>query len=209
VRDQASRRTAGSIGFGSLVYILLMQAIVLTGLSLREKENRTFARIRSAPVPGAAYALGNLLAAFTVLAAQVTATLLILRFALGMDLTVPFGAAAALLLALSLAAIGAGVMIAGLAGSSLEASLAGNLAVTVSTLLSGCFWPIDALPAFLRRAAVVFPQTWVMEAVAGLQRGAPAASLAPAILVLLAFAALFAAAAAYGFRSGRDQRRFG
>ncbi len=209
VKDESVRRTAGSISFGILLYIGFLQASLITSLMLREKENHSYLRIKLAPIREIVYAAGNGLAAFFILAAQTLISLSILVFILRIDLTLPWPIAMTLLLGFSLSAIGFGVMLTGLSRSLLQATLISNLGISVSSMLSGCFWPIDFMPDFIQRAAVIFPQTWVMRAINKLQSGGSFAEISFTIPLLLAFALFFFAVYAYAMSQEKDARRFG
>jgi len=58
--------------------------------------------------------------------------------------------------------------------------------------MGGCWWPIDLEPMWMRRAALVFPTTWAMDAYNDLMiRRRPPAAVAGATAVLAGFALLY------------------
>ncbi|MBN2535359.1 MAG: ABC transporter permease [Spirochaetales bacterium] len=203
VNDTGTSKTAGSIGFGFFLYIILMQASVITGLMLKEKQNRTFYRIQVAPVREIFYSLGNMLAAFIILCAQIITTLFIIVFLLNINLGVSVLTVLPLLLAFTITAIGFGIMITSFAGSTIQSALFSNVIISTTSMLGGCFWPLSFMPDFLQYAAGVFPQSWTMRALQNLQNGASLASSGFTILLLLAFGALFIAVYAYKMKYSR------
>lgn len=204
VRDDSTGKTAGSISFGFFLYLILMQTTVIAGLMLKEKQNRTFFRIRVAPVREILYSLGNMLAAFIILCVQIVGTLFIIVFLFRINLGVPVFTVLPLLLAFSITAIGLGIMITSFARSTLQAALLSNLIIMISSMLGGCFWPLAFMPDFLQYIAGIFPQGWTMRALEKLQNGASLSSTGFTILLLLAFGALFISVYAYKMKHGRD-----
>jgi ABC-2 type transport system permease protein len=204
VHDDGIIKIANSAGFGFFLYLILIQATFITSLMLKEKQNRTFFRIRVAPVREIFYSLGNMLAAFIILSAQVVTTLFIIMFLFKINMGVSFFNVLPLLIAFSIAGIGLGIMITSFARSDIQAALFSNLIIAVTSILGGCFWPLNVMPDFLKHFAGIFPQSWTMRAIEKLQNGASFSSTGFTILLLLAFGALFISVYAYKMKHSRD-----
>ncbi|MBN2442213.1 MAG: ABC transporter permease [Spirochaetales bacterium] len=206
VRDPGTQKIVGSMGLGFFLYILLMQATVITGLMLTEKQNRTFFRIRIAPVREVIYSLGNMLAAFIILGSQIVFTFFIILCIFRINLGLSLFAVIPLLLAFSIAAIGFGIMVTAIAGSTLQAALLSNLVIIITSILGGCFWPLSFMPDFLQYIAGIFPQSWTMRAIEKLQSGASLSSTGFTILLLISFGGLFISVYAYKMKHGKNIR---
>jgi len=209
VSDNSIRKTAGSIGIGLFLFLMLIQAAGITNLMLKDKENRTFFRISIAPLREILYPLGNMLAAFFIMVIQIILTFGIVVLVFKIDFAIPLYKIIPLFVAFSLTAVCFGTMVTALARSTMQAALIANLIITPSCLLGGCFWPSSIMPAFIRRISAIFPQSWVMQAVEKMQNGASLLSISFTMLLLLAFGALFIAIYAYATRHYKNLSTFG
>src|SRR5207253_2662293 len=57
-----------------------------------------------------------------------------------------------------------GLVIAGVTRSREAVLPLGAIAILTMAAVGGCWWPIDLEPEWMRRVALAFPTTWVMEA---------------------------------------------
>ena len=176
--------------------------IVLTLASsfLREKQDGTFQRILTAPLPKTALLIGKLLPYYVVNLIQIA-----LMFSVGtllFNMTLGNGPALILVsLALAAAANGLGLLVAALGKSEAQVnSLSVLLAVTLAAL-GGMMVPAFVMPGFMKTLSLFTPHAW---ALAGYHdaiiRGLGLREVLPETGVLLGFAALFFAGALWRFR---------
>jgi DNA-binding CsgD family transcriptional regulator len=83
-----------------------------------------------------------------------------------------------------------------------------TLLISLSCMISGCFFPIDIMPATVRRISAFLPQHWLLDTFNKLQQGSSMSSLYMNLLILLAFALTFSLLAIYKFRRNNDTRIF-
>ena len=170
---------------------------MLMGLSLAlidEHDWGTLTRLRSAAAPLGTTLFGKLIGRFLIGFVQ-----LVVLFAVGWAM---FGVSlglnpAALLVpcaAISFAAAGFGLLVAG-AGRTRDAVLpVGAMVIMTMAAIGGCWWPIDFEPQLMRTVALGLPTTWAMQAFNDLMiRGLPVSAALVPSAVNVGFGILYAA----------------
>jgi ABC-2 type transport system permease protein len=206
IKDKSRNKdmTAQSIGY--LIMIVLMSAGNLSEIILKEKQNRTYFRISTAPISSKKYILGNVILNFTILSIETVITLLALTKVFKIETGIPFIEMLALLLLFSFMAIGFSLLTVAFAKNSSGVGALQNIIVTPTCLLSGCFFPIEVMPKFLQKIADFMPQKWVLTGLTSLQEGNSFMSIYMNILIIIAFAIAFFLIAIYKFYSDDDIR---
>ncbi|WP_223069386.1 ABC transporter permease [Paenibacillus caui] len=198
--------TYQSLGF--LAAFMMFSAVNLTELILKEKENRTFLRLMTSPVSSRVYVLSNVLVNIVLIFLQIVITLFVMKNIFHIDSGVPSGELAAVMLLFGLTAIALSLLIVAFAKNTSMAGALQNLIITPTCLLAGCYFPIDIMPDNVRKISTFLPQHWLLETVDKLQAGSTLGSLYMNLLILLAFAAVFALIAIYRFSRNNDTRTF-
>lgn len=168
---------------------------------LREKEEGTFRRLLSSPMPRSAVIGGKMLAYVCVVLLQV-----IVLFGVGYALfQMPLGesplALLLLTLALALASASLGMMLGALCGNSKQAERLGMVLGFVLLALGGSIFPLFRAEGFIGILSRMTPSAWGIEAYMGLVADNwTLVQTLPNILALLGFAALFFAVAVWRFR---------
>ncbi|HHW10287.1 MAG TPA: ABC transporter permease [Firmicutes bacterium] len=174
--------------FGSLRFISL-------------RENKVFKRLGTTPVHPAVFVLAEI--TVRLLMAFMQAFLLIACGRLFYQVR-PAGSlfsALALLFLGALAFVGLGYMIAMLVSSEETALIAFQLVQFPMMVLSGIFFPVEALPAFLRPLAALMPLTYLADGLRQIMVGvAPLFALSVDILVLCGIFAVTFLVAVYCLR---------
>jgi ABC-2 type transport system permease protein len=204
--SSGKRVTLSSLGF--LVYFILLGSGTTMQLVLAERRDRTYMRIRTAPVRGLNYIEGHGLASFFIIVAQVVAALIIMKFAFRIETFVPDLLLFLILLLFGLAAIGVSMAITAFSRSSQVATILINLILTPSSMVAGCFWPASIMPPFLQRIALFLPQRWVLDAIQKAQTGAAVGALGLDLLVIAGFAVALFLLAGYRFARIEEQGQF-
>ncbi|HPM71654.1 MAG TPA: ABC transporter permease [Spirochaetales bacterium] len=182
---------AAAQAIGLVVYFSMLQATMITSLTIRDREEGAALRIAASPTGGLAYAIGNGAAAFTVLCAQVILFVGFIAFVFPVDLGLGAERLLAILLAFNVASVGLALLLCELSDSSSGAMLLANLVILATSLLGGVFFPAEFMGASARRMAAAFPQYWAMQAIDQARSGAAHAERALSTLILLLFGALF------------------
>ncbi|TDL50301.1 ABC transporter permease [Paenibacillus dendritiformis] len=198
--------TYQSIGF--LVAFMMYSAVSMSEMILKEKENRTFLRLLSAPVSARSYVLSNVAVNVVVMLLQITVTLIVMKNILHIDSVIPYGNIIAALILFAFTAISLSLLIVAFSKSSAGAGALQNLIITPSCLLAGCFFPMDIMPDTMRKISHFMPQHWLLDMINKLQQGVPLGSLALNMAILIAFAAVFALIAIFRFGRNNDIRQF-
>ncbi|MBM7651072.1 ABC transporter permease [Neobacillus cucumis] len=198
--------TIQTIGF--LLMIMLNSAGGLSELILKEKENRTYFRIMSAPIDGKKYVLANVIVNMIIMTLQVVVTLTVMTKVFGISAGVPFWEMIGVMMFFSLVSVGLSLVITAFATTSNSASALQNLIITPTCLLAGCFWPVEIMPKAAQRIAEFLPQRWLLDTITELQKGHTLSSLSMNLVTLLSFALVFFIIAIYKFSRNNNVRSF-
>ena len=150
------------------VMLLCSQAI---GFVMEDREQRTMARMFTAPLRSIDIAFGNFLGSFLVGTLQVILVLGLTYFVFGYSPGVPFGAMLLVIECFLLAAVGLASAVAGLVRNSTQLSQINNIIITPTCMISGCFFSISLLPDFMQKLANFTPQKWAIGAIDRLSGG--------------------------------------
>ena len=179
----------------TVMFVYFLIGTVTASLQL-ERNTGMLRRLLATPLRRSSFLGGKVLAGLLIGVLQVAAMFaigaLLFHLNLGNDLPA---------LLLHTAAVVLSAVCIGLAAAAYRIERGINIFLIVAALLAGCAFPADWLPASLRTANVVLPQTWAM---AGYQdlltRGQGLGAVLPEIGVLLAIAAVFFLLAQRRFR---------
>lgn len=199
VKDQTVSKVMTTQSIGFLIMFMMLGAGNVAENIQREKANRTYYRICSAPVTSKIYVLGNVLTNLVIVMGQVLITLLFMTQVFKIQTHVPFWQLYVILVLFGLIAIGLGLFIVAFTQDSKQAGTLQNLIITPTCMLAGCFWPIEVMPETIQRIADFLPQTWAISTIQKLQEGISFSQIAINISVILAFALAFFLIAAYRF----------
>ncbi|MGG4505314.1 ABC transporter permease [Heyndrickxia sporothermodurans] len=198
--------TYKTIGF--LIMIMLMSAGNMSEIILSEKENRTYFRLLSTPINARTYILSNVIVNMIVMIVQVLITLTVMTTIFHIDLNIPYWEAMAVMFLFALISVGISLLTTSFANNRSAAGALQNLIVLPTVMLSGCFWPVEVMPASIQKVANFLPQRWTLDTLTKLQDGNTLGSLYLNIMILLAFAAAFFLIAIYKFSRNQDTRNF-
>lgn len=194
--------TKSSIGF--LLVFMLMASKVTTDYVIGDKRRRTYTRIFGAKVSKGQYILANILANMVVFAFQLAVILILSLYVFKLNFYMPLGLLIILFLAFGIAAISFGAIIAAFAKSTSQSSQLYNILIVPTSMLAGCFWPIELMPDAFQKFALILPQTWVLRAVDVIQYGGGLEKVLPHIGVILLFAVVLFTLAVMKMRSDDD-----
>ncbi|SMF74586.1 ABC-2 type transport system permease protein [Paenibacillus uliginis N3/975] len=202
--DQQKSRQ--SIGY--LITLMLFFAMSLAGNILREKENRTYFRVLTAPITSRSYYVSNMVVHLFVMAVQVIVTLLVMRFAFRIDGGLPLWQMFVLLVIFALVAISISMVIVASARSTALATAVQSLLIVPTSLMAGCLLPIETMPAWIQKTASFLPQRWLLDTLHSLQQNGISKDVYLNISILLAFTVTFSLLAVYMFERNEDTRVF-
>ncbi len=190
---------------GILAFVVFLLTTLLTLITfVGERSNGTLERVLASPVTEgeivAGYALtfgllGMIQVAFLLLVAIVFFNIMIVGNVLLAFLTVAL---------LALVSLSLGILLSSMAKRPEQAIQFIPFVVLPTFLLSGIFWPIQAIPQWLRPLSYLVPPTYAVDACrAVMLKGWGLDRIWPDILILLIFAVLFLAMATWSLKRGK------
>lgn len=190
---------------GILAFVVFLLTTLLTLITfVGERSNGTLERVLASPVTEgeivAGYALtfgslGMIQVAFLLIVAIVFFNIMIVGNVLLAFLTVAI---------LALVSLSLGILLSSLAKRPEQAIQFIPFVVLPTFLLSGIFWPIQAIPYWLRPLSYMVPPTYAVDACrAVMLKGWGLDRIWPDILILLIFAVLFLGLATWSLKRGK------
>lgn len=190
---------------GILAFVVFLLTSLLTLITfVGERTNGTLERVLASPVTEGeivtGYAitfglLGMLQVAFLLVVAIVFFNIMIVGNVLLAFLTIAI---------LALVSLSLGILLSSLAKRPEQAVQFIPFVVLPTFLLSGIFWPIQAIPEWLRPLSYLVPPTYAVDACrAVMLKGWGIDRIWPDILILVVFAALFLALATWSLKKGK------
>jgi ABC-2 type transport system permease protein len=195
-----------SIGF--LITFMMTSAVSLSGLILRNRENRTYFRILSSPVHARTYVISNIAVNLIVMMVQIVIAVFFLTVVFRQSMGVPAIEMIGLLSLFGLVSVSLSLAIVAFSNSSAAAGAIQNFVIHPTCIVAGCYFPISIMPDAVRKAASFLPQNWLLQSYDRLQEGEGPGSILFHISVLLAFAIVFFLVATYKFGRNNDTRSF-
>lgn len=172
------------------VMLLVSQSI---GFIMEDREQRTMARMYTAPLRSLDIAFGNFLGSMLVGTIQLVIVLSLTYFVFDYSPGISFGWMLLVLEFFLLAIVGLASAVAGLVRNSTQLSQINNIIIAPSCMISGCFFPLSMLPDFMQKLANFFPQKWALTAIDRLGGGGSFSDILLPLLILLLFAAVLIA----------------
>jgi len=186
--------------------ILQLMTSMLTATAIvRERERGTIEQLIVTPLRSGELILGKI-APYVIIAFFDTLEILVVGT---LWFGVPIRGSLTLLLALTglflVGSLGIGLFISTVARTQQEAMMLSWFTLLPTVFLSGFFFPLAAMPPFLRAISYVIPLRYYLIIIRSvLLKGVGAASLVPEIMALAVFGAVIMTAAALRFRKRLD-----
>ena len=152
---------AGLLGYGVVGTAFAGLAVTL----VVRRESGVLKRVRGTPLPTGVYLAAAIASTLVVIALQVAAQLLVGRFVLEADWPASPGVLALVLLLGAVAFAALGLAVTGIVRSAEGSSAVINAIYLPIAFISGVFFSVEALPAFLEAIAAVSPLTYLLELV--------------------------------------------
>jgi ABC-2 type transport system permease protein len=208
VDDRTLNKSISLQSLGFLILFIMLGTSTTSELVLKEKRNRTYHRICSAPVGSRAYIASSVIANMLLIILQIVLIVFVVLKVFRIDTFVPDIILCIILMCFGAAAVGLSVMLTSFAGSSYQLSTLSTLITTPSCMLAGCYWSVELMPEIMQKISLFMPQRWAMMAIETFQKGGSPADIIINIVIMMAFAAAFFAIAAYKMTVSDDIRKF-
>ena len=192
----ASGRGPLPLGFSytapsNLVLFVFITSLASGGAIVFARRLGVTRRMLGTPTPATVVLLGQAASRFAMALFQALFILLVGRVVFGVQWGDPL-AAGFLVVAFSLVATGAGLVIGTVVRTEEQAGAVGPPVGIALGMLGGCMWPLVIVPPVMRLIGHATPHAWAMDGFIDLvARGGHVADVAPDILALAIFALLF------------------
>ena len=181
------------------VFFLMFTVAAAARTILSEQEQGTLARLLVTPSTPVQVLGGKMLGTFLVglsqMAILVVADGLLFHIRWGMPVGVML-----LVIAVTAAASGWGLLIAALARTSAQVSAGSTVLALIFSIAAGNFFPRWALPAWLRTVSLISPNAWALDGFRALAEGASVLDVGDEALALFVMAAVLLVIAVALFR---------
>lgn len=178
------------MGPGIIVFGLLILIPTAARTMVRDKENGFMSRLLTTPTRPVDFLLGYSLCLVLITIAQII-LFMVTAWVLGMDIIGNLWLVLLIFLLAGLCSIGIGMVIASLSKSENQAEPLCWLISMPLAMLSGCWFSIDMMPAYLRAVAYIFPYAHTIDASRGvLIRGVGLEAISNDLLFLVGWAAV-------------------
>ena len=161
---EGNRSSAAASAMGILGINMLFLALYATMHLLKDRENRTFHRVMTAPLSQRSYLLQIIGCFLAILLMQMTGVFLIARFLLNLYLGVNTLALYGVMGVFALVCVAFGIAIASLVKTTRQAGTLASLLTTPMAMLGGLLWPREIMPEILQHIGMFLPTTWMMDA---------------------------------------------
>jgi ABC-2 type transport system permease protein len=160
--------------------------------TIRERRERTMARMLSSPTPRSAIVSGKMLGIFALGMGQFAALYVFTKFVLHVQWGASIEATLLVAMAAVAAVTGLATLISSVAHTERAAGGIGPLVVQVQALIGGAFFPVAILPEWLQWVRYLSVVGWTMEGWRRVQvMGVGVPGVVGPVLALLAFAMVF------------------
>jgi ABC-2 type transport system permease protein len=208
LEDKSTGKNMALASVGFLIMFLMFGSSLINMIILKEKRDRTYHRICSAPVSARQFITGNALTSLLVVIIQILVIQVAMKFVFKIDTGISDLSMFIILLMFGLVAIGTGLVVTAFSSSSYMASTLSTLIMTPTCMLGGCFWDISQMPDIMQKIGYFIPQRWAMNAISKLQAGGAPSDIYMNLLILGAFAAALLLIAVYKFARTSNLQKF-
>ncbi len=176
-------------------------ALILTSPTIAvERAEGTLERLMTTPIKRGDILLGKILSRFTFSIAQALLMIIFGVIVFHMNVSGSLWVLTAVLIPVSIAHLGMGVMVSSFANSERSARYAIPIITMGSIMLSGFMVPVDILPSYIRVISDFVPLKYANDILTGVMiKGATLSDYSHQLLILVGFSVVFFIGAIYAF----------
>lgn len=177
---------------GMMVMFVMFTVILGAGEILDEKKSNTWGRLNITPTNKMTIVFGKFTGTFLKGWVQVIILILFSNFIMGVNWGNSILATIILMSIYLISVTGLGMFLSSLVKTNSQLGAVSAITIICTSMLSGCYWPIEMMPAAMQNIAALFPQYWAMKGLTNTVVGGLGIEyiVTPA-LVLLAIGAVF------------------
>lgn len=196
-REGSGQPSQSTVSFGVFLMFIMFTVTFLSGDILQERHDGTWARLLTTPTSPKSILTGKILGTYAAGLVQTGVLLLSGRFVFGMDYGPAPLAVAAIFLFFLFCATGLGVLLSTLVRTVPQFQALVPIVVVATSMLGGCYWPLEIVPKTMQFVGKLTPQAWAMNALTRVISGEGGLSaVCGSLAVMAGFSILFFAAGA-------------
>lgn len=185
--------------YGIYLLLIMLSTMTIAFQIVEEKKLGTFDRIGYSPVASIYFTIANIVANIIVVNLQLILLLILLKVLPWWPIEGNIFIIYVVLFTFAICAVAFGVFIASIAKSSNHANALMSVLLTPTCMIGGCLWPVDQMPEFMKRIALLMPQRWTLDALYEITNNVTWTGIIPNLLVVTAFTILFGMVASRQF----------
>ena len=162
-------KAQSSVGY--TIMFLMFTAIFGAGEIFEEKKQNTWTRLNASPLSKNSILAGKLLGTFIKIWFQIIILVGFGHFVLGIDWGNSILVTVVLFSFYILSITMLGVFLSSIVTSNSQLGAYGSVLIICSSMLAGCYWPIEIMPAVMQKIAIIFPQYWAVESLTAVVMG--------------------------------------
>jgi len=188
---QNSKQLPITFASGFFVMSLFWLALNASNIILKDYHERVILRILCAPISKQSYILQSILSIFSVTLIQIIFFVVMCTFGLKLSFGQNIAAVILVLSACSFMFVAFGVMLISIVNDMRKLSTINSMVVTIMCMLGGCYWPLNIMPNFLQKIALIFPTTYAAVLTKNVLLSKPLGSMFLDIIIVISFCILF------------------
>lgn len=147
---------------GIVIMFVMFSVVFGIGDILEEKKNYTWNRLSTTPTSRTTLMLGKVIGEFLKGWVQIAILMLFGKFVMGIDWGNSFVSTFLIFSVYLLCVTGLGILLSTLVKTNAQLGAYGSIAIVATSMLSGCYWPLELVPEFMQKLAMLFPQYWAV-----------------------------------------------
>lgn len=148
---------------GIAVMFVMFSVILGLGDMLEEKKNYTWDRLSTTPTRTTTVTLGKLIGTFIIGWFQIAILMLFGHFIMGVDWGNSFVSTFLIFSIYLLCVAGMGMFLITIVRTNAQLGAYSSILIVATSMLSGCYWPIELVPDYMQKLAMLFPQYWALK----------------------------------------------
>ncbi|MCX7843112.1 MAG: ABC transporter permease [Clostridia bacterium] len=187
------------ISIGVMVMFMMFSIVFSAGQVLEEKKNNTWGRMSITPTSMASIITGKVFGTF--ITGWLQALVLIMFGSIFMKVRWgdSLGVSVVVISLFVLTVTSIGLFLSTLVKTNSQLGIYSSVLIVCSSMLSGCYWPVEMEPEFMQRVAAFFPQYWAVKALsATVGSGLGFNAVAQPLMALAAMAVVFFTLSVFG-----------
>ncbi len=176
---------------GFIVMFVMWAVVFSAGETLQEKKTNTWGRLNITPAGKHRIILGKILGTFLRGWVQVIFLILFCKYAMGIYWGNSITAIIAVVSIYLLCVNSFGMFLSSIVRTNAQLGAISSIIITCTSMLAGCYWPLEIVPDYMQKLARIFPQYWAMQGLTAAMGDRGLEAVAVPALILAGIGLLF------------------